>query len=516
MGLLPLLLFLPTLQEPSLKDLFDAQLGPLRAEQQADGSYGSLLDTANVVLGMALSPRAYREDDGPFVRDAVLFLLQDNPPANPQEARAMALALEAVAAQRYAAKIQALRQDLRLVPMPKEVNPASFLLALRPKAPLSVRAQAIAQAGLALRRSRADTSSLAPSDEQLRHAYTAGARFLLAQRGKSGVWEIFGKPEPGISALCARALLGNEDKDSHEAAFATLDWLTSIQKEDGSIHGGSLPVYSTSVAIRALATGRRPQDRGSIARAVGFLRQIQTDESEGYSESDRYYGGIGYGGDLRPDLSNLHLALQALHETGTEGTDPAFQRAMVFLQRVQNRSESNPQTWHRIGDDAPVRAGNDGGGTYMPGDSPAGYDTAADGSLTARSYGSMTYALLKCYLFAGLEREDPRLQAAHAWISRHWTLEVNPGFDSLRDPRAAFQGYYYYLLSVADALAMLNEETITAADGTRHHWRNELRHKLLQLQKEDGSWLNQDAPRWWEGNPVLCTAYALNALQATN
>jgi hypothetical protein len=37
---------------------------------------------------------------------------------------------------------------------------------------------------------------------------------------------------------------------------------------------------------------------------------------------------------------------------------------------------------------------------------------------------------------------------------------------------------------------------------------------LARAQREDGSWVNEFAPRWWEGNPVLCTAYALHALHA--
>ena len=127
----------------------------------------------------------------------------------------------------------------------------------------------------------------------------------------------------------------------------------------------------------------------------------------------------------------------------------------------------------------------------------------------------MTYALLKCYIFAGLTPEDPRVEAAVQWLGHHWTLEVNPGFDTLRDSRAGFQGLYYYYLSLAEACAVAKLDILEGSDGQEHAWRTELQAQLLKLQNEDGSWVNQYAERWWEGNPVLCTAYALSALAKT-
>jgi squalene-hopene/tetraprenyl-beta-curcumene cyclase len=125
----------------------------------------------------------------------------------------------------------------------------------------------------------------------------------------------------------------------------------------------------------------------------------------------------------------------------------------------------------------------------------------------------MTYALLKCYTFAGVKQDDERVQAAIDWISNHYTLEVNPGFDPLIDPRGGFQGLYYYYQTLAQALNGLQLDSITDVAGKQHDWRSELATKLHDVQLEDGSWINNDAPRWWEGNPDLCTAYALGALK---
>ncbi|HEX9794651.1 MAG TPA: hypothetical protein VGC54_11770 [Planctomycetota bacterium] len=529
-------------QGPSAKDLFDRELAALRPRQQADGSYGSRYDTANMVLGLAFCPRAYREDDGPFVRAAVQWLATTEPAYEDPEGDALvALALTAVDATRYAPRIQALLDraaaDSQIVaqlakvgspgavpaaalefggwaaelPLPAaEETAAAILGGLDEQAGAGMRMQAVARAGVAFRRDQVAKNS---KELQLEQVYERGVGALLAARGESGLWEFFGRPEPGISALAARALLGSSDTEARAAGVAALDWLRSIQKEDGSIHAGNLPVYVTSAAVMALAAGGRESDRPAIARAAAYLRAVQADEGEGYSEADRFYGGIGYGNDLRPDLSNLQYALQALHDAGVAAEDPAYARAVIFLERSQNRSESNPGAYRDPETGEPVRAGNDGGGIYYPGNSPAGMIALADGSRIARSYGSMTYALLKCYALAGLESGDPRVTAAVDWVQKHWTLEVNPGFDTLRDPRAGFQGLFYYYLTLAEALRAAGIDAVVGADQARHAWRKELGHKLASLQQKDGTWVNAEAERWMEGNPVLCTAYALCTLR---
>jgi len=529
-----LLSALPAQGAPSVKHLFDGRLPALRLAQESDGSYGDRRTTAEALIAFALCPRSYRSDDGPFVRDGLRWLLAASQEAgDPAADRVAALALLCLGADDYAPRIAELAArggvDLARLrelvqdgtwegPIPEglpipaaDTDAASILMGLAEHTPRAQLAEACARAGLALRRSSAARTHEAPDADAV---YARGVAYLLQTRGKSGLWEFAGHPEPGISGLAARALLGSPDPEARAAALPVLDYLRGLQKKDGSIHAGHLPVYVTSVAIMALQAGGREEDRAAIESAADFLRAVQADQGEGYSESDKFYGGVGYGDDLRPDLSNLQFALQALHASGAGADDPAFQRALIFLQRTQNRSESNPGTYHRVQDGAPVHAGNDGGATYMPGDSPAGFDRLPDGSLVARSYGSMTYALLKCYVFAGLPADDPRLVAAQDWIAKHWTLEVNPGFDMLRDPRGGFQGLYYYYLSLAEALSAAGLDHLKGADGSLHDWRAELVAKLADLQHADGSWVNSDAQRWWEGNPVLCTSYALDALQA--
>src|SRR5205823_9082494 len=127
---------------------------------------------------------------------------------------------------------------------------------------------------------------------------------------------------------------------------------------------------------------------------------------------------------------------EALHDSGLKPDDPAMKAALKFITRMQNLSETNDQKW----------AGNDGGGIYTPannGESKAGEYTGPDGKRMLRSYGSMTYAMLKSYIYAGLTKDDPRVKAAWDWVTKNWTLDENPGM-RLGTPTAAKQGYFYY------------------------------------------------------------------------
>jgi squalene-hopene/tetraprenyl-beta-curcumene cyclase len=517
-----ILLGLALCQQPSEKELFDGYLNAVRPAQMADGSFGNdLVITADILTGMALSPRAYRVDDGPFMRDAVNYLLkhQDDNPSWEVDRR-IGVALVHVHRDMYTTTANKLakRNSKSLADFRSTAAVIDDLRVnnLSPQADLGKIARGLANSAILRTYSNKNKNANADklsSQQQAALDYERGVDYLLSSRGESGFWEIFGQPQPGITALAARALLGSERAEVRQQAMPILDWIISLQHEDGSIHGGRVMVYTTSVAIGALLDGKRSDDLAVINKAVAFLRAVQTDEGEGYTTDDKFYGGIGYGGDLRPDLSNLQYALQALNEAGVDEKDVAFQRAIYFINRSQNHSESNSETYYDQGGDKPARAGNDGGAAYYPGNSPAGYDAQADGSLVARSYGSMTYALLKCYTFAGVKQDDARVQAAISWISDHYTLEINPGFDPLIDPRGGFQGLYYYYQTLAQALNGLQLDTITDVAGVKHQWSDELADKLHDVQLENGSWVNSDAERWWEGNPDLCTGYALGALK---
>ncbi|MCZ6597780.1 MAG: terpene cyclase/mutase family protein, partial [Planctomycetota bacterium] len=346
-----------------------------------------------------------------------------------------------------------------------------------------------------------------------------GATFLLTAVDEEGRFGFAGNPDPGITAMAVGALLAVPEPRPEEVRKAIdggLDWLVSLQLRDGSIHMGQLANYVTSASILALTAAGREGDEEVVARARRFLQALQADEAEGYGLHDRFYGGVGYGGDERPDLSNLQMALDALHAAKVPSDDPTFQKALTFLQRCQNRSESNSGVLTQ--GNVTIRAGDDGGAGYAPGESKAGYVELPDGTKVPRSYGSMTYALLKGFLLAGLEKDDARVEAAWKWLCANYTLDINPGFDTSSDPRAPYQGLYYYFYTMAKALDLYGDEVVVDTAGMEHPWRIDLVGRITSLQRQDGSWINANAQRWYEGNPVLATAYAMltlgNALPA--
>ena len=68
---------------------------------------------------------------------------------------------------------------------------------------------------------------------------------------------------------------------------------------------------------RTRSTQGRDRQRPEISQAGH-----QIDEGEGYKQDHRYYGGVGYGGDERPDMSNLYLAIEGLKASATGPQGP--------------------------------------------------------------------------------------------------------------------------------------------------------------------------------------------------
>jgi squalene-hopene/tetraprenyl-beta-curcumene cyclase len=244
-------------------------------------------------------------------------------------------------------------------------------------------------------------------------------------------------------------------------------------------------MYTTALSLIALKSLQDPRHDEIIKNAQRWITSQQTDESNGYEPSDKLYGAFGYGSSLRPDLSNTQYALEALRLTGLSPTDPAYARVIKFLERTQNRTESNDQPG----------ALDDGGFAYYPGYSFAGGWT---------STGSMTYAGIKSYIWADMDANDPRVQAALKWIAKNYTLDENPGMGA--------QGYFYYVDVFSRTWAILKADTVVTEDGAKHDWYRDLATKLLGEQRPEGFWVNSRSARFWEDRPELATAHALLAL----
>ena len=175
-----------------------------------------------------------------------------------------------------------------------------------------------------------------------------------------------------------------------------------------------------------------------------------------------------------------------------------WEAALKFLSRSQNLTATNDQEW--ASDDAK----NKGGFIYTPGDSKAGTEVTEDGKVALRSYGSISYAGLLSLVYAKLTPEDPRVVAVKEWLGKNYTMDENPNMGA--------EGLYYYYQAMAKAMNAAGIDKLKLADGSEADWRSDLAGKLLTVQREDGSWVN-DNGRWMESNPVLVTAYTVMALE---
>jgi squalene-hopene/tetraprenyl-beta-curcumene cyclase len=276
-----------------------------------------------------------------------------------------------------------------------------------------------------------------------------------------------------------------------------VEFLLANQKDDGGIYGDvGLKVYSSSIALKALVKADPAAYAERIKKTLAFIEKCQWGADESIEQSDLRYGGFGYGKNNRPDMSNTQFCLDALKAAGIAKDSDVWARAVVFVSRSQDRSESN---------DKAFAGRDDGGGIYSPVESKAEMIELPDGRKVIRTYGSMTYAVLKAFLFANLPRDDARVQAAVDWVRKHWTFEENPELGQ--------QGLFYYYLTASRALKALGENQIRDARRRTHDWRAELSEAILRRQRASGAWYN-DADRWYEGEMMapVPTSYCLIAL----
>lgn len=331
-----------------------------------------------------------------------------------------------------------------------------------------------------------------------------GIQYLRNAQGEDGLFS----PDTGIgpTIIVLMGLLRCDVPVDDPIVVRGLDAILSSVADDGGIYSsrGRIPAYESSLAISclklAIDRGADPRYAQPLEKAEAFIRSLQYGENTNTSVDDVYYGGVGYGADSRPDLSCTQYFIDALRDLGAGADDEAMRRALVFVSRCQNYDSGEPGAGDSVSGNNASK-GDDGGFIYTcvgDGQSPAGETEEG-----LRSYGSITYAGLKSLIYAGLTADDPRVQAASGWIRENYTLDENPGLGR--------RGLYYYYHTMAKTLNALELTTFTDAAGKEHPWRQELVEKLLDAQRPNGSWVN-DNRMWMETDPVLVTGYALIVL----
>jgi squalene-hopene/tetraprenyl-beta-curcumene cyclase len=353
---------------------------------------------------------------------------------------------------------------------------------------------------------------------ELERAISKGVAFLKSQQDPAkGAWSDGG--QPAFSALAISSILGDPSRDPASPLPAEVEkgyeFLLSNVKPDGGIYGKGLATYNTSLSIMALLQSGNPEHLPVIAKARRLLINQQQDYDKKGVTDNLFDGGIGYGGSYaHSDLSNTHLAMEALYYSKKALADTEFDQssefdldwdaAIEFVSMTQNTEA----TTKKLGDWAGLREEDKGGFIYFPGDTkseeivlktPGGEKTAL------RSYGSMSYAGLLSFIYADLDPDDPRIAAVMDWLQKNFTLEENPGMDA--------QGLYYYYHTMSKALAITGTKALVTPEGKKIDWKQELALKVMGTQQPDGSWINEGSNRWMEDNPILVTAYSLLSLQ---
>jgi len=317
-----------------------------------------------------------------------------------------------------------------------------------------------------------------------------GAKFLLSKQSEEGFWS--DKQMPALTALPIWALSGMKDAPG-EAIEKGVKFVLGTQREDGGFYvpkpgrgGSGLGNYNTSVCLSALFESRKCP-AGPLLKAREYIASSQL------TGDDTMAGGFGYDKVSRrryADLSNTSYALDAMRRTagleefrtGGGRVDVDWDKALAFVDNLMKKE----------GPDA-------GGAVYNERTPQGGVATNAQGRVSLRAYGSMTYAAVLSMCHAKLDRGDPRVKQSLEYCEKHWSVEENPGMGN--------QGLYYFYDIMARALSAAGVEKVGD-----HEWKKELSAKVISLQKPDGSWFN-DNNRFWEADPVLCTSFAMLVLE---
>ncbi len=328
-------------------------------------------------------------------------------------------------------------------------------------------------------------------------AQAKGYAYLRNTQAQDGSWS--DRRFPGMSALALWSMARHKQEVNQDAIARASAYIASCAQPDGGIYvpipnrrGGGLSNYNTCLCLAALhAAGGQAKYLETLLAARAYIASTQI-EAEGLHE-----GGFGYDRSsprAYTDLNNTLYAVDALKLTeGLEEARPGGQKKVDINWDAAKRYILSMQ----------VTDGDEAGGFLYNREVPRGRRSNEATQQQLRSYGSMTYAGLLAMLHCDLSREDPRVRSTYQYLSKHWTLEENPGQGN--------QGLYFYYEILARALDAAGIKMLPLEDGTLIDWREALGEALIKRQHDDGSWINE-SNRFWEGDPVLSTSYALLAL----
>jgi squalene-hopene/tetraprenyl-beta-curcumene cyclase len=332
-----------------------------------------------------------------------------------------------------------------------------------------------------------------------------GVAWLMQQQKENGSWS--NTNFPAMTALGLWAVSRSDHPDRAAVCAKAASFIEGFVQDDGGIYkiatggrgSGGLATYNTALCMTALHSYDRRKYAPVILKAREFVAgsQLQGDSDD--------KGGFGYehasqNKKKRGDLSNSGWALMSMRITqdvedlrpeGSKQVDVDWDAALKYMAKLQNSDKDDEEHFGGFGYE---RRGFIGGL----------FTRKKDGVVKLRGYGSMTYAGLEAMIYAQVDRNDPRVQSAVKWATRHWSVDENPGMGN--------NGLFYYLNVMSKALSLYGDGQLTDESGDPISWKQQLVEKMADIQKPDGSWVNK-SNRFWEGDPVLVTAYSILSLE---
>lgn len=343
-------------------------------------------------------------------------------------------------------------------------------------------------------------------------AVRRGVSWLLNQQATDGGWHsmTYGNMKGGVGntalALSALSLLPKTFNDEIDGPFFRgVRFLTERQDQSGFVAGhedaADYPVYSTALLLTACM--RRPSDKLPVSREqlCESLLLAQHRVANGWEEDHPDFGGWNVLGDRLKGLDQAHRAnisvtmhvLDALQ--AAKALTPIIRRdALIFLSRCQNLGTE----------------GRDEGGFFFTPrwDDPlnkAGSFQTNRGAYRVHSYCTATCDGLVALLACEIPKTDTRWRAATEWLSSSAPSAVSSIEDVTSQHSILRGGLDFY---EAAAIARIANEFRDARMIDRSSRLIEI---VLERQAQNGSWSNLD-PRMREDDPMIATAFALNAL----
>ena len=270
------------------------------------------------------------------------------------------------------------------------------------------------------------------------------------------------------------------------------------------------PNYSTAYALLCFLK-IDPTDP-LVGRMADYLQRQQYRETRGFPDDHPAHGGWGFGGTLSDgqpghmDLAHTRRVLQALNAADRLHRD-AGQAAERFLRLVQRhptcqRAQPQLDPDHSRSETVALY---DGGFYFSPVVLAAnkGRVERETEQPYLRSYASATCDGVLSLLQAGVTAEDERVQKAIEWLMLHPQIDYPAGVPTDHPEPWGEASHFYHLAVRAEANRALQ---------IKGDWQQRIRDHLVELQRDDGHFVNQSSPLMKEDDPLLATTLAVIAL----